>query len=113
MPALPFTSGAQRERHDTIRDDIMRERFRRFLIWIAWVPPVGWVSLNLYLHLTNRWGAFAAAPFIIAVINLSIAVGASAGVLWVWGAFHRRWDPALAFAAALAGSVALYASMHP
>lgn len=90
----------------------MKERLRRFLLWIAWLPSIGWLALNVYVQQTNRWGAFAAAPFYVAVIYLSFAVGASAGMLWIWGVFHRRWDPALAFAAALSGSVALYASMY-
>jgi len=51
-------------------------------------------------------------PSIIAVFYLSFAVGIGAGVLWIWGALHRRWDPVLAFAAVLGGSVVLYASMH-
>jgi len=91
---------------------VIRKHLRRFFIWISWLPPIGWLALNYYVEQTNHWGAFAAAPFYFIVIYSSFLISGGAGILLVWSIFQSRWDPALAIAALLSGSVVVYASTH-
>jgi len=84
-------------------------RVERWYRWLAPLPPALWLLGLLYLRQLEPWGAWgAAAPVLIPVLLVSVALGSTGLVLVVRAFLARRPAGWLVLATLLSASTALY-----
>jgi hypothetical protein len=83
---------------------------RRFLLIVGFSSMAVWVAIGAYLRATNRWGAFAVAPFLLPLFVVAASVAALGAVVCIWSWRQRRIDAPMSLVTFVHGAIIYYAS---
>jgi hypothetical protein len=85
----------------------------RWLLLILGVSSLAaWIAIGVYLRATNRWGAFAVAPFFLPLFVIAASVAGLGALVCVWSWRQRRIDLPMSLVALVHGAIIYYASTH-
>ena len=83
---------------------------RRLLLIVGVISLAAWMAIGVYLRATNRWGAFAVAPFLLPLFLIAASVAGLGAVVCVWSWRQRRVDLPMSLVALVHGAIIYYAS---
>lgn len=85
---------------------------RRLLLVLGLVSIAAWIVIFVYLRVTNKWGAFAVAPFYLPLFVIAAIVAGPGAVVCAWSWRRRRRDLPMMLLALVHGAILYYASTH-
>lgn len=85
---------------------------RRLLLIVGVSSLAAWMAIGLYMRATNKWGAFAIAPFLLPLFVIAAAVAGLGALVCVWSWRRHRIDLPMSLVALVHGAIFYYASTH-
>jgi hypothetical protein len=85
---------------------------RRLLLIVGLSSMAAWIAIGIYLRATNRWGAFAVAPFLLPLFLIAASVAGLGAIVCAWSWRQHRIDLPMSLVALVHGAIIYYAGTH-
>ena len=85
---------------------------RRLLLIVGLSSLAAWIAIGIYVRVTNRWGTFAIAPFLLPLFLIAAVVAGLGALVCAWSWRHHQMDLPMSLVALIHGAIIYYASTH-